>query len=104
MWCVTVLGGKYSWLIGRCWAACRTVFAGFIGCIEWTANGRAGIAESMVFRLRIAEMRRRPLLIFRYEDLLEDVEWMDEAAEVREVVANDEVFVRCCSLELSEGG
>lgn len=70
----------------------------------WTANGRAGIGESMVFRLRMADMRRKPLLNLVYDDLLEDMERRDEAAEVREAVANDGVFVGRCSLELSDGG
>lgn len=70
----------------------------------WTANGRAGMGESMVFRLRMADMRRSPLFILIYDDLLEDAEFKDEVAEVREAVANEEVFVGGCSFELSDGG
>lgn len=78
--------------------------AGLMACMVRTANGRAGMGESMVFRLRMADMRRSPLFILVYDDLLEDAECRDEVAEVREVVANDEVFVGRCSLELSDGG
>lgn len=70
----------------------------------WTANGRAGMGESMVFRLRMADMRRNPLFILVYDDLLEDAEFKDEVAEVREAVAKEEVFVGGCSPELSDGG
>ena len=58
----------------------------------------------MVFRLRMPDMRRSPLLILKYDDLLEDTELKDESAEVREAVAIDEGFVGRCSLELSDGG
>jgi len=90
--------------------------AGLMAGMVWTANGRAGMGESMVFRLRMADMRRSPLFILLYDDLLEDAECRDEVAEVKEVVANDEVaevkevvandevFVGRCSLELSDGG
>ena len=74
-------------------------------CMDWTANGRAGIGESIVFRRRSAEIRRSPRLNFMYEDLLDVAEWREEAAEVMEAVAREEVLVgACCSLELSEGG
>ena len=52
----------------------------------------------------MADMRRRPLFFFVYDDLLEDTEWRDEAVEVREAVAIDEVLVGLCSLEVSDGG
>jgi len=62
------------------------------------------MGESMVFRLRMADIRRSPLFILMYDDLLEDADFRDEAAEVREAVANDEVSVGRGSLELSDGG
>ena len=77
---------------------------GLTACMVWTAKGRAGIGESIVFRRRRAEMRLSPRLNLIYEDLLEDAEWRDEAGEVKEAVASDEVWVGpCCPLELSEG-
>lgn len=78
--------------------------AGFMTCMAWIANGSAGIGESMVFLLRITDMRRRPFLILVYDDLLEVAEWRDDAADVSETVAKDEALVGRCSLELSEGG
>lgn len=104
-WRETVRTGIISWLIGRCWIAGRVGVAGLMAWMVWTAKGSAGIGESIVFRLRKVDIRRRPLLIFVYEDLPEDTERSDEAAEVTEVVGNEGVWNRrCSSLELSDGG
>lgn len=45
-----------------------------MACMAWTAKGRAGMGESIVFRRRSAEMRRSPRFNFMYEDLLEEAE------------------------------
>ena len=90
---------------GRYWAAGLIGVEGPAACIAWTAKGRAGMGESIVFRRRSAEMRRSPRFNLMYEDLFEEAERREEAADVIESVAREDVFVNlCCSLELTEGG
>ena len=67
--------------------------------------GDGGVITPEVLRLPNVDIRRILFLIFAYDDLSDEIELSDGAADVIEVVVRDGVFVYCWpSLELQDIG